>query len=400
MKRTLTFVGLSYVVAVLLLNSRPASSADTTDGQQIFRFDTFGDEQLWTNKLLMHQVIEKTPPATALSLGLKVDVDALPPQVVQLLRTNQVNLMDPAVTLQLLSVNAVVGVIGKVTNGHLESIGVTCALCHSTVDNSLTKGIGRRLDGWPNRDLNVGAIIALSPSDVLTAEQKSAVANWGPGKFDPRLNAFDGTTLRSLNRSTVPVVIPPAYGLRRVPFETFTGDGPISYWNNYVGVSQMGGHGNFSDPRIKLTIIQPPPDLVTPKLPALLEYQLSLDAPDPPRGTFDQGAAGRGSGVFHGVARCNSCHHPPAYTDVDRGRGDEPLLHAPSETGMDPVYASRTATAKYRTSPLPGIWQHPPYFHDGSARDLRAVVDHYDRVLKLGLSDTQKSELVEYLKSL
>jgi hypothetical protein len=199
----------------------------------------------------------------------------------------------------------------------------------------------------------------------------------------------------------VPVVIPPAYGLQRVGFETVTADGPISYWNNYVGVSQMGGHGNFSDARIRLTITQTPPDLVTPKLPALRDYQLSLPAPEPPPGSFDRAAAGRGTGVFNGIARCNACHKPPAYTDVVRGANDDtPLLHAPSETGMEPVYASRSATGQYRTSPLRGVWQHPPYFHDGSAPDLMAVVNHYNTVRSLGLSESQKRDLVEFLKSL
>jgi hypothetical protein len=391
----------SFATVGLLLISRAASSADALDGKSIFRFDTFGDEQLWTNALHLERAIATVSPSTALGVGLKVDVDALPASVVNALRTRQVNLSDPAVTLQLLSVNAVVGVIGKVNNGHLDSVGITCALCHSTVDNSLTQGIGRRLDGWPNRDLDVGMIASLSP--MLTADQKRTFTSWGKGKFDPRLNAFDGTTFISLNRSTVPVVIPPAYGLQRVGFETVTADGPISYWNNYVGVSQMGGHGNFSDarPRIGLTIRQAPPDLVTPKLPALRDYQLSLPAPEPPRGSFDRAAAGRGTGVFNGIARCNECHKPPAYTDVVRGANDDtPLLHAPGETGMEPVYASRSATGQYRTAPLRGVWQHPPYFHDGSAPDLMAVVNHYNKVRSLGLSEAQKRDLVEFLKSL
>jgi len=402
MRRTAVFAAVAYIAAVaLLLISRPASSQNALDGKSIFRFDTFGDEQLWTNTLHLEQPVARLSPAGALGVGLKVDVDALPATVVNQLKANLVNLNDPAVTLQLLSANAVVGVMGKVSNGHLDSIGITCALCHSTVDNSLMPSIGHRLDGWPNRDLNVGAIIALS--NALTSDQRAAVTSWGRGKFDARLQAFNGTTFISLNRSTVPVVIPPAFGLARVVFETVTADGPISYWNNYVGVSQMGGHGNFSDrrPHINLTITQTPPDLVTPKLAALRDYQLSLQAPEPPSGSFDRAAAGRGTGVFNGVARCNSCHHPPAYTDVVRGANDQtPFLHTPSETGMDPVYASRSATGQYRTSPLRGVWQHPPYFHDGSAPDLLAVVNHYNRVRSLGLTDSQKRDLVEFLKSL
>lgn len=393
---------LAVVTTVLVLAGalRITAQSGPREGQQIFRFDTFGDEQLWTNALQMHKALATVSPAVALSVGLKVDVEALPAAVIQGLKTGTVNVNDPAVTLQLLALNAVVGVIGKVSAaGVLESVGVTCALCHSTVDNSLAPGIGTRLDGWPNRTLNVGAIVALSP--VLTNSQKAVFTSWGPGKYDPRLHAFNGSTLIELNRSTLPVVIPPAYGLRQVGFETFTGDGPISYWNNYVAVTQMGGHGNFSDQRIDLNITQTPPDLVASKLPALLDYQLSLRAPDPPRDSFSVVAAQRGRQLFNGAARCDTCHTPPAFTDVMRGRDNSvPLLHAPSETGMEPVYASRSATKQYRTTPLAGIWQHPPYFHDGSAADLMAVVNHYDKVLSLNLSAAQKADLVEFLKSL
>lgn len=399
MKRVLTLAAVAHLVALgLILAGRPASGAKPLDGTQVFRFDTFGDEQLWTDTLQLPQAIRSVSPATALAVGLKVDVEALPSPVVAALEAGRVNLNDPAVTIQLLALNAVVGVVGRVSEGRLESIGITCALCHSTVDDSLTAGIGRRLDGWPNRDLNVGAIVALSP--VLTADQRAIFNSWGRGKFDPRLQAFDGTTFQPLNSPTLPVVIPPAYGLQRVGFETVTGDGPISYWNSYVGVSQMGGHGSFRDTRIPLTIIQTP-DLVTPKLPALLEYQLSLRAPAPPRGSFNRAAARRGEELFGGAARCRTCHTPPAFTDVLSGPDPAtPFLHAPSETGMEPVYASRSVTGLYRTAPLRGIWQHPPYFHDGSAADLPAVVNHYDTVLSLGLTPAQKADLVEFLKSL
>jgi mono/diheme cytochrome c family protein len=377
----------------------PSSLVD--EGRRIFRFDTFGDEQLWTDTLQLHTAIKNVSPTAALQVGLKVDVDALPPAIVSALKASppQVNLNDPAVTLQLLQLDAVIGVKGTVSNGTLTSIGVTCALCHSQVDDSLAKGIGHRLDGWPNRDLNVGAIIALSP--VLTSAQQAVFNSWGPGKFDPRLQAFDGTQFIALNRSTFPVVIPPAYGLRRVGFETFTADGPVSYWNNYVGVSQMGGHGSFSDPRIGLSIVQTP-DLVTPKLPALREYQFSLDPPEPPRRSYDQGAAGRGRALFVNAARCANCHRTPDFTDVVQGQSpsQSPRLHSPAETGMEPVYASRSATGAYRTSPLRGVWQHPPYFHDGSAATLADVVRHYNIQLSLGLTPQQQADLVEYLKSL
>ena len=347
----------------------------------------------------MHEALATVSPATALSVGLKVDVEALPRAVVRALRRGQVDLNDPAVTIQLLGLNAVLGVIGRVSPaGELESIGITCAFCHSTVDNSLTTGIGRRIDGPANRDLNVGAIIALSP--VLTAAQKAVFSSWGPGRFDPRLQAFDGANLVPLNTTTFAVLIPPVYGLRGVGFETYTADGPISYWNNYVGVSQMGGQGSFHDPRIGVSITQTP-DLVTPKLPALLKYQLQLRAPAPPRGSFNRAAARRGERLFSGAARCAGCHTPPTFTDVLRGPDPAvPLLHTPSEIGAEPVYAARSATGMYRTAPLRGIWQHPPYFHDGSAADFLAVVNHYDTVFSLGLTPAQKQDLVEFLKSL
>ena len=369
------------------------------DGREIFRFDTFGDDQLWTDVLRMHEVIPTVDPLTALAVGLKVDVDALPPEIIAALQAGQVDLTDPAVTIELLRLNAVVGVMGKVNgSGRLERVGITCALCHSTVDNSFTTGIGRRLDGWPNRTLNVGAILGLSPA--LDEATKAEFATWKPGEYDPRHHAFDGMNIVPLNSPTRPVLIPPAYGLSGVGFETYTGDGSISYWNGYVGVSQMGGHGSFSDPRIGLFIAQKP-DLVTPKLPALLAYQLSLPAPAPPAGSFNAAAARRGERLFHGKAQCATCHIPPTYTDVLSGPDSStPFLHEAAEVGAEPVYATRTATGKYRTSPLRGIWQHPPYFHDGSAATLLAVVDHYDQHFKLNLSASQKADLVEFLKSL
>src|SRR4051812_41311000 len=299
------------------------------DGQAIFRYDTFGDEQLWTSVLRMHEPIATVDPATALGVGLKVDVDALPPAVVDALRAGEVDLTDPAVTRELLRLNAVVGVQGTVDQtGQLASVGVTCALCHSTVDNSFARGIGKRLDGWANLDLNVGAIVALSPA--LPDTLKSELRTWGPGKYDPRHHAFDGTNLISLNTPSLPIVIPSIYGLKGVGFETFTGDGPISYWNSYVGVGQMGGHGSFSDPRIGLEITQTP-DLVTPKLRSLLDYQLSLRVPEPPPGSFDKEAARRGKQLFRNEARCATCHQSPNFTDVLSGPDETtPFLHEPS----------------------------------------------------------------------
>jgi mono/diheme cytochrome c family protein len=358
------------------------------EGKEIFRFDTFGDEKYWTDTLRMHEVIAGgVSPRTALSVGLKVDVDALPQAVKDALAAGQVNLDDPAVTVTLLKLNAVVGVKGQVTsvNGRdtLTRLGVTCALCHSSVDDSFAPGIGKRLDGWANTSLNPGAIVALSPA--VPAATKSVLNAWGAGKYDPRIN-FDG-------RNT-PLVLPPAYGLLGVDNETFTAEGPVSYWNAYVAVTQMHGQGNFSDPRLGVNIVQSP-DLVTPKLAALRSYQLSLQKPAPAAGSYDVAAAERGTGVFNGAANCASCHAGSTYTDVNSGR-----LHAPDETGMDPQYATRTTQKAYRTTPLRGLWQHAPYFHDGSARTLADVVEHYDRVRTLRLDAQQKHDLVEYLKTL
>jgi mono/diheme cytochrome c family protein len=368
-------------------------------GQAIFRYDTFGDEQLWTDVLRMHEVVATVPPATALAVGLKVDVEALPPEIIAALQAGEVDLTNAAVTVELLRLNAVVGVQGKVNDlGQLTSVGITCALCHSSVDNSFAPGIGTRLDGWANIDLNVGAIVALSP--VLDAATKAEFNAWGPGKYDPRHHAFDGTNLQSLNSPSLPIVLPPIYGLKGVGFETFSADGPISYWNAYVGVGQMGGQGTFRDPRIGLFITQTP-DLVTPKLPALLDYQLSLRTPEPPKGSFDRQAANRGRELFRNEAGCVTCHQGPHFTDVLSGPSRTvPFLHDPAEVGTDAAYALRTATGKYRTTPLRGLWQHPPYFHDGSAPDLLAVVNHYDQLFGLNLTAAQKADLVEFLKSL
>ncbi len=389
------------VFALVISGGGRSLGANPHDGREIFRYDTFGDEQLWTDALQMHTVVQDLAPATALNvLGLKVDVQALPRNIVKAMEDGLVDLSDPAVTRQLLTLNAVVGVMGTVSSaGQVTSIGITCALCHSTVDDSLVPGIGRRLDGWPNLDLNVGLIVSLSPSPVLSPALKQDFATWGPGKYDARHHAFDGTGLILLNGTgpSVPSVIPPAYGLRDVGFETFTGDGPIWYWNAYVGIGQMGGQGTFRDPRIDLTINQSP-DLVTPKLAALLDYQLKLRAPDPPKDSFDKFAARRGEQVFANVG-CATCHVPPTYTDVLQGP-IVPFLHSPSEVGTDATYAERSATGMYRTTPLRALWQHAPYFHDGSAPDLMAVVNHYERVFRLTLTPAQKADLVEFLKSL
>lgn len=359
-------------------------------GRQIFREDTFGDEVQWTDTLRMHEAIEQNvTPRVALAVGLKVDAQALPDAVVDGLRKGAVDLDDPATTLALIKLGAVVGVRGTVeTVGGVERltrVGITCALCHSTVDNSLAPGIGRRLDGWANRDLDPGAIISLSP--VLTAVQKAVYASWGKGRFDPRFNV-DG--------QSKPVVIPPAFGLMGVTKVTYTGDGDeIAYWNRYVSVVEMGGQGSFSEPRLNLDVVHGTQDLVSAKLPALQAYQLSLAAPAAPAGSFDAAAAERGRVLFFGAAQCFSCHSGAAFTDS--------RLHPPSASMAEPEtpsYASRSATGMYRATPLRGNWQHPPYFHDGSAADQEAVVDTYNQRLGLGLSAQEVQDLAQYLRSL
>ena len=362
------------------------SPATLASGQRVFRFDTFGDEQFWTDTARMHEVVQKSvSPTTALSVGLKVDADAIPPDVAAAIKAGKVDLNDPATTVTLLKLNAVVGLVGTVTsvNGkdNLTRLGITCALCHSTVDNSFSKGIGHRKDGWPNRDLNVGAIIALSPA--ITAAQKAVYNSWGPGKYDPRFN-IDG--------KSTPLALPPAYGLARVKNETYTAEGPISYWNAYVAVTQMHGHGNFSDPRLGINIRQAP-DMVGPKLASLRAYQHSIEAPTPPAGSFDSDAAGRGRSIFN--QNCLTCHVGVNNTDNNSG-----VLHAPGEVGQNAAYAMRTANKSYRATPLRALWQHPPYFHDGSAATLEDVVTHYNDLRRLNLSAAQQRDLVQYLKSL
>jgi mono/diheme cytochrome c family protein len=359
-----------------------------SSGRQTFRFDTFGDETFWTDTLELHQRIQADlSPAEALELGLKVDADALPADLKAQLAADEVNLDDPAVTVALIGLNAVVGVQGQVEAGTLTRVGITCALCHSTVDNSFTLGIGRRLDGWPNRDLDVGKVVALSLE--ITAEQRAVYEGWGPGRYDPRFNQ-DG--------QNIPVILPPAFGLRHVARELYTGDDVVSYWNAYVAITQMHGHGTFVDPRIGVSVSNPP-DLVSSKLDALRAYQFSLPAPDPQPGSYDVAAARRGRAIFNAQGRCASCHLGDALTDINVGR-----LHDAEEVGQNEDYALRSVTKQYRTAPLRGLWNPPqldgPYFHDGSAATLEEVVQHYDQLFELQLSAQQQSYLVEYLKSL
>lgn len=376
--------------------ARPETLAQ---GKNIFRYDTFGDEIFWTDVLKMNEVVQAAvDPITALTVaGLKVDSEALPASLVTAIQNDEVDLTSPATTVALIGLDAVVGIKGTVENidgvDTITRMGVTCALCHSTVDNSFSPGIGKRLDGWPNRDLNPGLIISLSPA--LTDAQKAIYSSWGAGMYDARFNQ-DGISS--------PHVITPAYGLNGIHKTTTTGDGDnIAYWNRYVGVTQMGGQGFFADDRTGVVVQNGTEDLITKKLPALQAYQLSLVAPEAPEGSFNATAAARGKVLFNGQAQCASCHTGPKFTDANtrlHDRADVVSEVAGLEPDGTPGYASRTATKQYRTAPLEGIWQHPPYFHNGIAETLDDVVNLYDEKLSLALNDDQKGDLVEYLKSL
>ena len=394
-------------------------------GRSIFRFDTFGDQAFWGDTLKLHQAIEGAAnggvgpgvsPRTALAVGLKVDVDALPEELVEQIQEGQVNLDDPATTLALLKLNAVVGVTGfpSADGRSLRSIGIQCALCHSTVDNSLTTGIGRRLDGWPNRDLNVGAIVALAPdlsavADLLGTDQptvRTVLQSWGPGKFDAEV-FLDGKAFTPEGRSAA-TLIPPAFGLAGVNLHTWTGWGSVTHWNAFVANLEMHGQGTFYDPRLDdagqfpvaaragFGNVRNDPDLITPKLAALHVYQLAIPAPQPPSGSFDPAAARRGAAVFNGAARCARCHVPPIYTEPGWN------MHTPSEIGIDGFQADRAPDRRYRTAPLKGLFAHQKggFFHDGRFATLAAVVDHYDRFFGLGLSASDKADLVQFLKSI
>ncbi len=396
------------------------------NGRSTFRFDTFGDEDFWGGDLGLHKAIAGAAsggvgaglsPKAALELGLKVDVRALPPSLVRALQAGRVNLDDPAVTVALLARNAVVGVRGFTDRaGKLESVGITCALCHSTVDDSLAPGIGARLDGWANRDLNIGAIAALAPSvapfsellGVDDATVRKVFNSWGPGKFDAAL-LLDGKAFRPDGRSAA-TLLPPAFGLAGVNLHTFTGWGSVTHWNAFVAVLEMQGKGTLFDPRLndasKFPIaaannfgdVRREPDLVTPKLAALQFYQLAIPAPPAPKGSFDANAAERGKALFaaDGKARCATCHVPPLYTEPGFN------LHTPEEIGIDAFQAQRGPEDGYRTTPLRGLWTHTKggFYHDGRFPTLRSVVDHYDAFQDLGLSTSEKRDLIEFLKSL
>lgn len=405
--------------------SIPTNAADlVAQGRHVFRFETFGDQAFWGDQLHLHQALEGSKfggvgagvsPNTALSVGLKVDVDALPASLIDELKQGQVNLDDPATTLALLQLNSVLGVTGFFnSNGSLKSVGIQCALCHSTVDNSLAPGIGHRLDGYANRDLDVGQIVALSPSlqpfaDLLGVDQatvRQVLQSWGPGHFDAEL-ALDGKAFRP-DGKTAAVLIPPAFGLAGVNLHTWTGWGSVTYWNAFVANLEMHGQGNFYDPRLD-DVTQFPvaakagfghvmnsTDLVTPHLDELHFYQLAIPAPIPPAGSFDPQAAKRGKAVFNGAGKCATCHVPPLYTEPGWN------MHTPNEVCVDSFQADRSPDKRYRTPPLGGIWTHTKggFYHDGRFATLTDVVNHYDSCLNLGLSDQNKSDLSELLKSL
>jgi hypothetical protein len=388
------------------------------EGKKVFRYDTFGDEAFWGDTLRLHEAVAKLPPSKVLELGLKVDSDALPNQVIQQLKAGKLNLNDPAVTLTLLKLNAVVGVTGHLdaSGKNLTSIGIQCALCHSTVDDSVAPGIGRRRDGWAARDLNVGAIIAAAPDLSFFAkhfalseeEVRGILMAWGPGKFDAIL-PLDGKASRP-DGKTAAVLIPPASGLAGVNLHTWTGWGSVTYWNAYVANLAMRGKGTFHDSRLsdagKFPLSAAHADLfgkkhdsvdqITAKLPALHLYQLSLPAPVPPKGSFDREAAVRGRQLFSGKARCASCHVPPIFTDPGFN------MHTPQEIGIDAFQAQRSPDSLYRTAPLNGLWAHQKggFYHDGRFASLPDVINHYDSVLNLGLTDAEKRDLAQYLLSL
>jgi hypothetical protein len=418
-------------------------------GEQIFRFDTFGDEAFWGDTLKLHQAIEGAAlggvgpgvsPKTALAVGLKIDVDRLPRNLLEQIEKGRVNLNDPAVTLALLKLNAVVGVTGSFNpSGTLKSVGIQCALCHSTVDNSIpalcagqitpnpgTGCIGRRLDGWANRDLNVGAIVALAPdlsviANLLSTDQatvRNVLNSWGPGKFDAEL-LLDGKAFNPQQVTDGVVtgtnvsgasLIPPAFGLGGVNLHTWIGWGSVPHWNAFVANLEMHGKGRFFDPRLNnaaqfpiaaangfgdLPHINPDDDLITSKLAALQLYQLSIPAPNPTV-PFDKAAAARGDELFSGKAGCNNCHAEPLWTEPGWN------LHQPSDVCIDSFQANRGPDMRYRTSPIGAVTTHfkGGFYHDGRFADLNAVVNHYDKCMNLGLTDSEKSDLIQYLLSL
>lgn len=399
------------------------ASTMLAEGRQTFRFDTMGSERFWGEKLKLHQAIigsrfggvgAGVTPATALAVGLKVDVAALPADVIRALQTGALDVTDTADTVALLNMNAVIGVKTFKTGNTITSMGIECALCHSTVDDSLAPGIGRRLDGWPNRDLNVGAIVALSPDltpftshlGVDAATVRSVLSSWGPGRFDAAL-LLDGKAFRPDGRSAS-TLIPAAFGLAGVNLHTYTGWGSVTHWNAFVANLEMMGSGTFYDPRLNdanrfplaaragFGNVRNTPDLVTSKLAALQFYQLSIPAPAPSPDSFDARSANRGRDIFNGAARCSTCHVPPLFTEPGWP------MHTAAEIGIDDFQSNRSPDVRYRTTPLRGLFARAKggFYHDGRFPTLRAVVDHYDQAFRLGLTEVDKRDLVEYLKAL
>lgn len=415
-------------------SSSPTTSFDSTitqnaqrmieEGRKIFRFDTFGDEAFWGDQLKLHQAIvgqklggvgPGLSPKMALSLGLKVDAEAVPADLAAQIKAGKVDMNDPASTVALLKANAVVGVTAFLNqDGTAKSVGIQCALCHSTVDDSFAPGIGRRLDGWPNRDLNVGEIVALAPtlkpfSDLLGVDDaavRKVLKSWGPGKYDAELTQ-DGKTAGPQGRSAA-TVLPAAFGLAGVNLHTYSGWGSVTYWNAYVANTQMHGKGTFFDPRLNdkgqfplaakagQGNIRNTPDEITAKLAALHFYQLAIPAPTPPPGSFNADAARQGQTLFEGQAKCATCHVPPLFTEPGWS------MHKAKEIGIDDFQSSRAPDKQYRTTPLKGLFtrQKGGFYHDGRFATLDAVVDHYNDHLDLKLTPEQKRQLVEYLKSL
>ncbi|HEU4653741.1 MAG TPA: hypothetical protein VFS47_07130 [Steroidobacteraceae bacterium] len=393
------------------------------EGRQTFRFATFGSEAFWGDTLQLHRAIAGAnhggvgpgvSPQQALTLGLKVDVDALPNTVKRALRSGAVDLTDPSSTLEFLKLNAVVGLTGEFQGNQLTSVGIQCALCHSTTDDSFAPGIGHRRDGWANRDLNVGAIVSIAPNLTPVAELlgvdvatvKAVLQSWGPGKFDAEL-MLDGKAFQPDGRSAA-TLLPPAFGLAGVNLHTWTGWGSVTHWNALVANLEMHGKGTFFDPRLDDPVKFPiaaregfghqhaDEDQITPLLPALHVYQLTLESPPAPRGSYDPYAAKAGQRIFNGKARCSSCHVPPLFTEPGYN------MHAASEIGIDDFQAMRSPDEKYRTAPLRGLWTHQKggFYHDGRFATLTDVIDHYDRFMHLGLTATERRQLENYLKSL
>lgn len=394
------------------------------EGRHIFRYDTFGDEVFWGDALKMHQAIAGeanggvgagVSPNTALSVGLKVDMDALPADLVEQVQAGEVDLDDPATTLALLQLNAVVGVTGFFDdNGAIQSFGIQCALCHSTVDNAFAPSIGHRLDGWPNRDLNVGAIINLSPdlsavTDMIGVDDetlRTVLNSWGPGKFDAEV-FLDGKAFRPDGGSAA-TLLPAAFNMAGVSLHTWTGWGSVTHWNAFVANLEMHGQGTFYDPRLNnaeqfpiaaaagFGNIRSENDLITSKLPSLHFYQLSLPAPVPPPDSFDAEAATRGAELFAGKAQCATCHVPPLFMEPGWP------MHTAEEIGIDDFQSSRSPDQMYRTAPLAGLWTHTTggFYHDGRFPTLLDVIGHYNIHFGLGLAAEEIDDLIQYLMSL